>query len=313
MHHYHYHYHQQQLQHENHNRRVALNAYKSKPIFFLALLLLGVLMSVSNIRHAVQTLPGTHDDYIRTHLNEGFLEKRLSYLNVAKNTSAIADTATLDNATPALSTPLSSSKLLLLEMPDNGNTVISLVSMGRLVNTYLVERCIRSIRRRGLFSGNILVFTDEIGYERYQKSVLPWDNRTKIVSGRDEDMNPRDPINETSKKYAQETMIFKRFKTHHSKYIAGDIDLADSIRYVMYVDVDNIIGAPLSDFFLTYSNGVASEYQRAFDKHQKWKHNMTATLGKVRNGITPDDDNSHDGFGFISMFRDTHLRGKMHR
>jgi len=307
---------QPQLQHENHNRSVALNAKKSRPIFFLALLLLGVLMSVSNIRHAVQTLPGTHDDYVRTRLDEGFRDKRPS-LNVAKNTSAIAyaanlDNFTLDNATPALSTPLSSSKLLLLETPDNDNTVISLVSMGRLVNTYLVERCIRSIRRRGLFSGNILVFTDEIGYERYQKSVLPWDNRTKIISGRDEDMNPRDPINEKLKKYAQATMVFKRFKTHHSKYIAADRDLSDSIRYVMYVDVDNIIGAPLSDFFLTYSNGVASEYQRAFDEHQKWKHNITTTLGKVRSGMTPEDDNNHDGFGFISMFRDKHLRGKMH-
>jgi len=187
--------------------------------------------------------------------------------------------------------------------------VVSLISMGRLRDTFLVEKCIRSIRRKGLFSGTILVFTDETGYERYQKSVLPWDNRTKIIRGRDEDLHPKASSKGTPIKYAQETMIFKRFKTHHSKYIAEDPTLAASTRYVLYIDVDNIVGDKLDSFLKAYSKDITNKYQQAFDKHQMWKQNITATRDDVRSlgGIT-----DHDGFGFIAMFRDKHLRGKMH-
>ena len=181
------------------------------------------------------------------------------------------------------------------------SAVISLVSMGKLVDTFLVERCIRTIRRRGLFLGTILVFTDDIGYQRYQHSILPWDNRTRIIEGRNEDLYPMEEIEEENeknvttssvrpKKYAQETMIFKRFKTHHAKYITEDPAIVDStIRYVLYVDVDNIIGAPLSAFFKDYVRTVTDEVEQI------------------------SKNNSDHDFSFVSMFRDKHLRGKMHR
>ena len=202
--------------------------------------------------------------------------------------------------------------------------------MGQLVDTFLVERCIRSIRRRGIFSGTIMVFTDAIGYERYQKSILPWDDRTKIIQGHDEDMIPReeeeiieensaeqDTNNKTNpqlkRKYAQATMVFKRFKTHHSKYIAED-PVMQSIRYVMYIDVDNIIGDRLDTFFQDYTNMVAGEYQRATDEYQKWKLNLTTTVGNGDEIAADTNNNSdHVDFSFVSMFRDKHLRGKMHR
>ncbi|MGK3753120.1 MAG: hypothetical protein ACI8RD_005427 [Bacillariaceae sp.] len=181
------------------------------------------------------------------------------------------------------------------------SAVISLVSMGKITDTFIVERCIRSIRRRGLFLGTILLFTDNIGYQRYQRSILPWDNRTRIIEGRNEDFHPIEEIEEENeknvttssvrpKKYAQETMIFKRFKTHHAKYISEDPALADSsIRYVLYVDVDNIIGAPLSVFFQDYVRTATDEVEQI------------------------SKNNSDHDFSFVSMFRDKHLRGMMHR
>jgi len=149
--------------------------------------------------------------------------------------------------------------------------------------------------------GTILLFTDNIGYQRYQRSILPWDNRTRIIEGRNEDFHPIEEIEEENeknvttssvrpKKYAQETMIFKRFKTHHAKYISEDPALADSsIRYVLYVDVDNIIGAPLSVFFQDYVRTATDEVEQI------------------------SKNNSDHDFSFVSMFRDKHLRGMMHR
>jgi len=177
-------------------------------------------------------------------------------------------------------------------IPNANNTAISLISMGRLVNTFLVERCIRSIRRRGQFTGTIMVFTDSIGYKQYQDSIRSWDNRTIIIQGYEDDMNPRDENNDGQlKKYAQKTMIFKRFKTLHSKYIADYPELLGSIRYVMYVDTDNIIGSRLDIFFKDYIRVVADQYN-------------ATDFAEIRN---------YRGFSFASMFRDRHLRGKMHR
>jgi len=274
-----------------------------KPHFLVGLLLLGVLMSATNIRDAMNLLPIP----VVVHGNGGILDeinwsdqkKFRGDTDVFINTSMIEEdlqfpTADFESVTP-----------------NNINTVISLVSMGRLVDTILVERCILSIRRRGLFSGTILVFTDTIGYQRYQKSVLPWDNRTKIIQGKDLDLHPMEEIKEDRernitissveeihqhqqqyqsrpKKYAQETMIYKRFKTHHKKYIAEDPVMNSTIRYVLYIDIDNIIGSPLSIFFQDYTKTVTEELE---------------LISK---------DNNYRDLSFISMFKDKHLRGKMH-
>mmetsp|Transcript_12783 Transcript_12783/g.36090 ORF Transcript_12783/g.36090 Transcript_12783/m.36090 type:complete len:463 (+) Transcript_12783:177-1565(+) len=308
---------EQQARNGDHNRHAPMSSKTSKPVFFLAFLLLGVIMSVSNIRNAVRILPDSIENdilgIIMTPIDEVPVKKRPLLSNGSDNRTVADHAVPLDRATPELSMTLSESQSLLLETPGDKNTVISIVAMGRLVNGYLVERCIRSIRRRGLFNGNILVFTDQIGHDRYQTSVLSWDNRTKIIVGRDEDMHPTDPITETPIRYTQGTMIFKRFKTHHSKYIADDADLRDSVRYVMYLDVDNLVGAPLSHFFRAYADGVASEYRRASDVQQKWKQNTTLSAENAKDEkIIADVDLNHDDFGFVSMFPDAHLKRKMH-
>jgi len=179
-----------------------------------------------------------------------------------------------------------------IAIPDNNNTVISLISFGNLIESYQVERCILTIRKRGLFDGIILLFTDDAGKQRYRKSILSWDNQTKIIIPHVEDLQPMEKIEKVNelrpKKYAQKTMIFKRFKTLHSKYIAEDSAMDSNIRYVLYIDVDNIIGSALSTFFKDYTKTVINE-------------------------IEAPKNNTIKGFSFISMFRDKHLRGKMHR
>lgn len=304
----------------------------SKTLFFATMLLLGVSMTVKNARHSIAFLPSTNNYDYGTHLHDihSALNARKSMpglhasdainqiLSAPPPSQSVPGNAfsddtnrelSLESANQTISIPSRRTLSLLSTVPSNNNTVVSLISMGRLRDTFLVERCIRSIRRKGLFSGTILVFTDEIGYERYQKSVLPWDNRTKIIRGRDEDLHPKDPSKGTPIKYAQETMIFKRFKTHHSKYITEDPTLADSIRYVLYMDVDNIVGDKLDSFLKAYSKDVTNEYQEAFHKHEMWKQNITAVRDNVKSF---GEMNNHDGFGFIGMFRDKHLRGKMH-
>lgn len=370
----------QSLQQGN-DRRGVLYPKVPMSILLVALFLVCVHMSVSNIRHSVKILLDTdvndgyttrmekiaHDempqmfpyspkapilsgrnnkhinnDENRNEKNDNKMQKMTSKIKV-NETELFMDNLT-DNSTSTKShkksgsiafvskyksvleekaTSLNSSKYLshsqlLSVIPNADNTVISLISMGRLGNTFYAERCIRSIRRRGLFSGIIMVFTDSTGYKRYQQTIPSWDDRTIIIQGREEDMNPRkenkgDPGNNHSEpeliKYRQDTMIFKRFKTHHSKYITEYSALSDSIRYVMYADVDNIIGNRLDIFFEDYTKMVKDEYQRAIDFHR----NATSTTGDgVAESATESDTSDQGGFSFVSMFQDKHLRSKMH-
>mmetsp|Transcript_32347 Transcript_32347/g.37057 ORF Transcript_32347/g.37057 Transcript_32347/m.37057 type:complete len:453 (-) Transcript_32347:133-1491(-) len=298
----------------------------SKLYFFVGLLLLGVLMSAMNIRDAMNLLPDNGDTL--DEINWSDQKKLLEKTDAVTNSNRIIKkdlpiTVAFNGVIPnkESSTDVSINTTMMEDLrfaadfesvtPNNNNTVISLISMGRLVDTILVERCILSIRRRGLYSGTILLFTDNIGYQRYQSSILPWDNRTKIIQGKDLDLIPIEDIKEDRekniaissaeeiqqnhqqnqsrpKKYAQETMIYKRFKTHHKKYIAEDPIMNSTIRYVLYIDVDNIIGSPLSIFFQDYVRTVTEE------------------LEQISNDIKFRD------LSFISMFKDKHLRGKMH-
>ena len=220
--------------------------------------------------------------------------------NLAKHNAN--KSAIVDEPKGSVSTPVSQLPSLLATIPNDNNTAITLVAMGGLVDTFLAERCIRSIRQRGKFFGPIMLFTDGDSHKRFQETIPFMDNRTIIIQGRDEDLYPREK-NETLKKYAQRSMVFKRFKTHHSKYIEADPNLSDSIRFVVYVDVDNIIGSPMDIFFQEYTKMVADRYPRAMDFHR----NFTSTQKSAT-----DKSKKNDGFGFMGMFRDRHLKSKMH-
>ncbi|KAL3934113.1 MAG: hypothetical protein SGARI_003529 [Bacillariaceae sp.] len=283
------------------SRRVIYNNGdgKSKPMFLLGLLLLAVLMTVSNIRGAVDLLPNSyHEEEAHYHIPPSKLQSPTT----SRKDFAIQTRQSSSGGGVGTSSSRSSNKPLLLEqVPSSNNTVVSIISMGKLVDRFALEKCIRSIRVR-----YIMVFTDDIGYRPYRISMVR-DKMTKIIKGRDEDLQPmQDVIVQTKdvkgnvkevkqqepKLYAQSTMVFKRFKTHHAKYIAADEALAATTRFVLYVDVDNIISHPLDGLFHDYTTMVQ-------DEHRQWATNLTATKQN------PD-------FSFISMFRDKHLKSKMH-
>jgi hypothetical protein len=266
-------------------------------------------MSVSNIRGVLDFSPDSGHGSKQHHV-ENIMRNHplLISPSTSKKYFEIPDQTNTDSSTSsAFVTAGFPTTHLLQEVPNNNNTVVTIISMGRLVDRFNLERCIRSLRVRGKFTGYVLVFTDDIGHRTYQHS-MSWDLKTKVIRGWEEDMQPMENVTvivtmengkqriETRRKekvYAQDTMVFKRFKTLHSKYITADPDFASSnIRYVLYVDVDNIIGNSLQGFFRDYVDMIQKEFEL-------WQVNLTI-------------HNQRDNVGFISMFRDRHLKDKMH-
>lgn len=290
-----------------------LKATKTQPLFLVGLLLIAVLMTVRNIQGTVKSLP-TLENEETGHHEETFIAEKSSILlspSISKNDFLVSEQqeeihvstfnelkASQDRDHGVTPSALS----VLQEVPNSNNTVVTIISMGRLVEKYLLERCIRSLRVGGAFGGYIMVFTDEIGFQAYQRSMA-WDPKTKVVLGWNEDMIPMKngikmndhspPTNQHPIEYAQNTMVFKRFKTHHAKYIAADPDFSSSsVRYVLYVDVDIVVTNPLSVFFKDYVDMVHNEYDK-WISHLNSQHLST-------------------NFGFFSLFVDKHLKGKMH-
>lgn len=282
---------------------------QNRPLFLLTLLLVAVMMTVSNIHGVVDMMPNTSNHHEDQHHVEKIVKAtNLLSPSTSKRNFAIHDSTMGDSANDKLQKailPVSSNHSLLQQLPNSDNTIVTIISMGKLVDRFSLEKCIRSVRVRGQFKGYILVYTDEKGYTAYRQSMR-WDPKTKIVKGWQEDMQPMEnvtivgndgtsQIQQRPIQYAQHTMIFRRFKTHHRKYVAADPDLARNTRFILYVDVDNIIANSLDILFHDYTTMIQIEYS-------DWVNNLTQT---TNNKI------SHD-FSFISMFRDKHLKSKMH-
>ena len=212
------------------------------------------------------------------------------------------DLSSSDRSSPV---PKSSSFVV----PNDENTVVTLVSMGpKAGGSFMVELCIRSIRVRGKFYGLVILFTDQFGYDQYSESLSKTDNNTIVVMGHEEDLLPMMNVSTTTaasasaengsakydevipRKYKQRSMVFKRFKTLHSKYLDELGRHPDDVRFVLYIDIDNLIGAPLSKFFQDYYDLVQSEY-----------FNSTTSTSTKKTDIS-----------FAGFFRDRHLRSKMH-
>jgi hypothetical protein len=298
---------------------------KTQPFFLLSLLLVAVLMTVSNIQGAIDLLPLLRHGTFHYHNVENILVQQPPLLSptASKKIFAIRQSNFVNGQFPPsllnthLLLPSVGDQILpempnvLKDIPSSNNTVITIISMGRLVEKYLLERCIRSIRVRGAFDGYIMVFTDQQGFHAYRHSMA-WDPRTKIILGWKQDLLPmknvtmRVPVTKDEGKkepemihlqepivYAQKTMVFKRFKTHHAKYIAADPDFSsECIRYVLYVDVDIVITKSLSRFFQEYVDTVLREYDQ-------WNQNYPPRSQPI-------------DFGFFSLFVDRHLKSKMH-
>jgi hypothetical protein len=145
-------------------------------------------------------------------------------------------------------------------LPTDDNTALAIVAMDAATEGFIAERCVRSIRARGEFTGYIMLFTDEQGFAKYQHS-LRWDPNTIVIQGLPEDLVPRNEDG-TRIKYRRHTMVYKRFKTLPFKYLDMD-ERFDGIRYVLYLDVDSIVANKLSRFFEDYYNHSSDDYAAA--------------------------------------------------
>jgi hypothetical protein len=135
------------------------------------------------------------------------------------------------------------------------NTVVTLISTGYAHKTFVLERCVRSLRTSGHFAGPILVLTDQNGVKRYRSTLLRHDPNIILVTPKDRDMTPRSSSSSSSTKnggnrngngngevirYAQTRMIYKRFKTLLPEYLDDHPSLLRH-RYILYMDIDNVV------------------------------------------------------------------------
>lgn len=81
------------------------------------------------------------------------------------------------------------------------------------------------------------------------------------MEGKPEDVRPA-YANGTHISYSKHTMKYKRYKTLSSKYLQGYPRLDASIRYILYLDIDNVVTNPLQTFFQDYQNKVNHDYAR---------------------------------------------------
>lgn len=191
------------------------------------------------------------------------------------------------NMTGSLSNPA-------IVLPTDENTAIALIAMGASRASYIAERCIRSIRASGNFTGYVVLFTDREGYNKYNRT-LAWDDKVIVFAGRPEDTKPVHADGITPIRYhKQSTMVFKRFKTLLLKYVDDEPRLRDDTRYVLYLDVDNIVASNLDRFFYDYYVQISAEYDQA----------------RAELKTSNDDNDNSPEFSFFSFWRDKGSKDK---
>jgi hypothetical protein len=169
------------------------------------------------------------------------------------NSMSATDTTTLDSKSATAS-------IIRLDQKNSTNpttsknTAIVMISMGSATKSRNVQRCILSIRRRGLFEGPIIVITDLTGekHGNYQRQILEWDKNTDVLEAKPEHLQASNQPKRLNH------MGFKRFKTVVWDYVEDA-----SIHRVLYVDIDVVVGKPLKDFFDYYEESVAQNFQDA--------------------------------------------------
>ena len=108
---------------------------------------------------------------------------------------------------------------------------IALIGLGDAMapNVHVVERCIQSIRRRGLYFGKIIIVTDA--------------KRSRFKSLTDADAD----IDLLKVESRPNGMLSKRYKTELLDLLDGRTDY-DEIEVLLYMDVDIVIAEPLASF-----------------------------------------------------------------
>jgi hypothetical protein len=196
--------------------------------------------------------------------------------------------------------------------------------MGNTGETYITERCVRSIRVRGNFQGYITVLTDSQNMAHYKES-LAWDPRVIVMEGRHEDMDPTDH-NGNPSKYKESKMRFKRFKTLLSEYLNYDSRLASTlIKHVLYVDIDNVVGKDLTPFLQQYfskitpwrkNNGLVLAANDSATIIRSTIADAAADAVSSRNlnasSVTPVTTTTTEDFSFLSQFKDKGMSSFWH-
>lgn len=129
---------------------------------------------------------------------------------------------------------------------------IFLISFGEeAAASTLLERCILSLRRRGQYSGYVVVLTDA-PHERY---VHVWDENVIVMHPQREHLLNEDG---SSMEFTKDNMSLKpkRFKTYILDYVEMDQRL-DDVELVYYLDIDILAGDSLDGLF----RGVEEKYQ----------------------------------------------------
>ena len=117
---------------------------------------------------------------------------------------------------------------------------IALIALGDAMapNVHVVERCIQSIRRRGLYFGKIIIVTDA--------------KRSRFKSLTDADAG----IDLIKVESRPNGMLSKRSKTELLDLLDGRTDF-DEIEVLLYMDVDIVIAEPL-DLFISYVRSMVN-------------------------------------------------------
>ena len=137
---------------------------------------------------------------------------------------------------------------------DNDPTfAIVLIALGDVTakTVHVVERCIQSIRRRGLYCGPIVIVTD--AKKSRFKSLVKSDGNVR-------------PVYVESRPNG---MMTKRYKTELLDLLDADKQFS-SITHVLYMDVDIVIAEPLQSF-VGYVQGMTRMLsQPSYSPYQSW-------------------------------------------
>ena len=147
---------------------------------------------------------------------------------------------------------------------------IFLISFGEeAAESSLVERCVLSLRRRGNWTGHIVLLTDA-SYGRYEQGWKERNNIT-VIHPKEEHFNGADG---KQLKFNRQTVSLKvkRFKTFVLDYIEMDKKLSN-IKTIYYIDIDIIAGGDLHYLF----RGVESKQQIGYE-HPARGGEITSTL-----------------------------------
>ena len=134
--------------------------------------------------------------------------------------------------------------------PADPSFAIGLIALGDVTakSVRVVERCVQSIRRRGLYFGTIVIVTD--AKQSRFKSLTEVDSNIIII---DVESRPNG-------------MLSKRYKTELLDLLDGKKSL-EEVELLLYMDVDIVIAEPLQSF-IHYVQSMATMLDQPSNRNQ---------------------------------------------